>query len=112
MKPGKRRKFPSFVALDRQMLKSKEWREQLTRPERDLYVQLKAKYVGDNNGELCLHYSEIKDLMAPATICSAFKGLEVKGWIEKDHKIGGDFRFVVYYRLTGKYDQALTHYKI
>ncbi len=109
MKTGKRRKFPPFVALDRNMLKSVEWRKGLSSTEKVLYVHLKHKYVGINNGEICLHYSELKDMMAPATIWRAFKGLETKGWLERT-KHGGLYRFVNHYRLTGTYDKALVNF--
>ena len=111
MKPGKRRRFPSFVALGRQMLKSKEWRQELSYSEKILYIHLKYKYVGDNNGEIELHYSELEDFMSPATISKAFKGLLKKGWIEKT-KQGGLYRFRNFYKLTGKYDDALVNYKL
>jgi DNA-binding MarR family transcriptional regulator len=109
MKPNKRRRFPSFVALDRAMLKAKEWRLELSASEKLLYIYLKNKYVGINNGEIELHYSELADLMAPGTIARAFKGLEQKGWIEKT-KFGGLYRYVNRYRLTGKYDRTLVSY--
>ena len=111
MKPGKRKgnKLPPFVAVSRETMRSKEWREGLTSSEKILYLHLKYKYVGDNNGELCLHYSELKGLMSKGTAWRAFKGLEEKGWIEKT-KIGGLFRFINHYKLTGKYDNALVKY--
>lgn len=110
MKPGKRKKrFSSFVAIERATLKSKEWREGLTSSEKVLYIHLKSKYVGTNNGEIELHYSELKDMMAPQTISTAFKGLEEKGWVEKTRR-GGLYRYRNLYKLTGKYDQALVNY--
>ena len=109
MKPGKRKdRLPPFVALGRGMLKTIEWREGLTASEKVLYIHLKAKFVGINNGELCLHYSELKGLMAKGTACTAFKGLEEKGWIEKTRQ-GGLYRFTNLFRLTGKYDEALVN---
>jgi len=48
-------------------------------------------------------YLELKDIMAPATLSKALKGLIKKGWIEKT-KHGGLFRYFCLYRLTGKYD--------
>lgn len=111
MKSRRRSKLPPFVALGREMLKSKEWQEDLTMSEKILYVHLKNKYVGTNNGEICLHYSELKKIMAPATASKAFKGLEKKEWVEKT-KIGGMFRYVNHYKLTGKYDRALVNYSL
>lgn len=109
MKLGKRRKFPPFVAVARETLKSKEWREGLSSSEKVLYLHLKSKYVGTNNGEIELHYSELKNMMAPSTISHAFRGLEKKGWVEKTRH-GGLFRYRNLYKLTGKYDKALANY--
>lgn len=110
MKPGKRRtRLPSFVALTRETMRSDQWRKGLSSSEKVLYMHLKVKYVGYNNGEICLHYSELVGLMSKGTAWRAFKGLEEKGWIEKT-KIGGLFRFINHYKLTGKYDNALIKY--
>jgi len=109
MKPGKRRRFPPFVALSREMLRSIEWRTGLIPSEKILYIHLKSKFVGHNNGELYLHYSEMEDMMATGTIAQAFKGLIEKGWIAKEQHIGGKYRFQVKYRLTGKCDSALSN---
>ena len=103
MSRRRRRKLTPFVALDSQMLKSPEWRKGLTRSERDVYEQLKRKFVGYNNGDIELHYSELKDFLASATIAKALKGLEAKGWISRT-KYGGLYRYSNKYRLTGKHD--------
>ncbi len=103
MSRRKRILLANFVALDRRMLKSPEWRTGLTRSERDVYEQLKRKFVGHNNGDIELHYSELRDFMASATIAKALKGLEAKGWISRT-RYGGLYRFSNKYRLTGKYD--------
>lgn len=111
MKRGKkRRRFPSFVGLPREMLKSPEWRKGLSKSEKILYIHLKSKYVGHNNGEICLHYSEMKDMMSPGTISNAFKSLENKEWIERERTVGGKYRFTTYYRLTGKHDTAISKF--
>ena len=113
MKPRKRRdKLPPFVALTREMLKNPAWRSGLRSSAKVLYIHLKYKFVGYNNGEICLHYSEMRDFMAPATISSAFRELEEKEWIAKERSVGGQYRFTTYYRLTGKYDPAIFRYKL
>lgn len=105
MKPGKRsNKHPPFVGLPREMLKRPEWRSGLSHTGKVLYIHLKHKFVGYNNGEICLHYSELTDFMASGTISRAYKELEEKGWIVRERQVGGKYRFTVYYRLTGKYD--------
>ena len=112
MKPGKRRtELPPFVALSHQTLKSKEWREGLSSSAKVLYIHLKYKFVGDNNGELCLHYSELKGLMSKATAWRAFKELQDTGWIEKTRQ-GGLYRFINKFTLTGKHDNALIKYSL
>lgn len=103
---AKRNKLPPFVALGRQTLKTAEWRTGLTSSEKIVYIYLKYKYVGHNNGQIYLHYSELRDMMAPGTISKAFKGLVNKGWVERT-KLGGMYRFQHEYRLTGKYDETL-----
>ncbi len=95
---------PGFVALPREMLKSKEWRQELCPSARDLYVQIKRKYDGSNNGEIRLYYSELSDFMAHGTIAKGFKDLEAKGWIERTKIGSGKYRWVYDIKLTGKYD--------
>jgi len=113
MKPGKRSKrLPPFVALPREMLKSPAWRSGLRSSAKILYIHIKHKYVGYNNGEICLHYNELRDFMAPGTISRAFKELEEKGWIDREDQVGGKYRFTVFYKLTGKYDSAIGQYKL
>ena len=105
MKPGKRKKrHASFVGLSRKTLKSKEWRTGLSSSAKVLYLHLKYKFVGYNNGNIMLHYSEI-DFMAPATASRAFKELGAKGWIIKT-RFGGLYRYSTKFELTGKYDDA------
>jgi hypothetical protein len=108
MRSRKKAKLPPFVALSRAMLKNPEWRK-LSPAAMIVYVYLKNKYVGTNNGEIELHYSEIRDIFAPATISKALKQLKASGWIDGT-KIGGLYRYSNHYRLTGKHDTALVNY--
>ncbi len=108
MKKRKKR-FPSFVAIARATLLDPNWRK-LGPSSKVLYLHLKSKFVGHNNGELCLRYCELKDFMSPPTISDAFKELVEVGWITKDHIVGGKHRFTVYYALTGKYDETISRY--
>ena len=66
----RREKIPkSFVMLPRMTLNREHWRE-LSPSVKILYVHLKAKYNGQNNGQIRLHYSElvgIKGLSSPST---------------------------------------------
>lgn len=106
-KKGKR--FNSFVAIPRKTLRSNEWGE-LTPAAKLLYIHLKSKYNGSNNGSIRLYYSElkgIKGISSSSTISKARKELEDKGWIKRE-KLGGLYRYYNEYKLTGKYDDCLT----
>jgi len=94
------------------MLKNPAWRSGLSSSAKVLYIHLKYKFVGYNNGEICLHYSELEDLMASATISRAFRELEAKDWIIRERQAGGQYRFTVYYRLSGKHDNAIRRFNL
>jgi len=98
----KRKSYRPFVMLENATLNSQEWK-QLTHSEMVAYVYIKKNFNGGNNGEIPLKYSELKGVMAPATISKALKGLVTKGWIEVTRH-GGLYRYFCKYRLTGKYD--------
>ncbi len=103
----KRAKLPPFVALSREMLRSKEWREGLSSSAKVLYIHIKHKYVGSNNGLIRLYYSEMRDVMADGTITQAFEDLERGGWIERIKVGHGKYRWVYDIKLTGKYDRII-----
>ena len=98
-----------FVPLGKNMIfNCQEWRE-LNPAARDVYIMLKAKFNGKNNGDLQLYYSElqkVRGLRNAQTISRAFKELENSGWIERT-EAGGLFRKASKYRLTGKFDVHL-----
>ncbi len=98
----KKNKHRRFVLLERQTLLSIQWKE-LTHTEMLAYVYIKNNFNGGNNGKIPLKYSELKDVMAPATLSKALKGLQAKGWIEKT-QYGGMFRYYCLYKLTGNFD--------
>jgi DNA-binding MarR family transcriptional regulator len=102
----KKRFSKPFVMLEKETLRSKEWKE-LSPAEKLIYIKIKANYNGLNNGQIPFKYSEIegeKGFKSSATISKTLKGLESKGWIEKT-KHGGLYRFYCLYRLTGKFDR-------
>jgi hypothetical protein len=110
VKKGKRDSYTQpFVMLGKRLwLKSPEWRG-LSPQARDVYAMLKSKYNGHNNGEIRLHYSEIRGvsgLKCNKSISKAFRELEAKTWIERT-KIGGMYRYHNLYKLTGKFDEHL-----
>lgn len=96
-------KGPPFVMLERVTLNSPECKA-LTSAEFRVYTYIKKNYNGSNNGAIPFKYAELKGVMAPATISSALKGLEAKGWIKKT-QYGGLHRYYCLYRLTCKYDR-------
>jgi len=97
------RKGPPFVMLEHCTLDSQEWQD-LSHSEMLVYIYIKRNYNGSNNGEVPLTYSKLKKVFAPATLSSALKGLEAKGWIEKTRH-GGLYRYYNLYKLTGKFDR-------
>jgi len=110
MKKGRRdRSCPPFVALSKDLLLKRHEFWDLSPAARDLYLLLKSRYTGANNGTIRLYYSEIKKLKISGlrgdkVISRAFFELEAEGWILRT-KIGGLHRFINEYRLSGKHDQ-------
>jgi hypothetical protein len=109
-KGHKKVKFTNFLMLGRDMvLHCDEWK-QLSPRAIKLYLCIKAKHNGRNNGDICLHYSEletVKGLSSPSTVSKAFRELEKKGWIERIG-LGGLYRIPNKYGLTGKYDDYIS----
>ena len=66
----KKNKHRRFVLIERQTLMSPQWRE-LSHAEMIAYIYIKNNYNGGNNGEIPLKYSELKSVMAPATLSKA-----------------------------------------
>lgn len=99
----------SFVMIPRGMLfNCKEWKE-LSAPAKLLYIMIKARYNGSNNGDISLPYSALKDyrgISSSATISKASSELQKAKFIER-RQIGGLFRRQNYYKLTGRFDDHL-----
>jgi len=90
------------------LFKSDEWK-QLSPRAKILYLYIKAKYNGTNNGHIRLYYSELKKIRGFKSyfvISAAFKELEGKEWINRT-QLGGLYRHFNEYRLTGKYDSMI-----
>jgi len=102
----KRKRFENFIMLGRDMLlHCEEWKK-LSPAAKLVYICLKAKHNGRNNGKICLYYSELETLRglgSPSTVSRAFKELEKGGWIRRT-RFGGIYRIPNLYELTGKYD--------
>jgi hypothetical protein len=102
------KRFNNFIMVPRKILKLEEWKS-LSPSSKILYIHLKAKYNGANNGSIYLHYSElkgIKGLSSHSTISKAFKELLNKEWIKKT-KHGGLYRFSNEYELSGRFDDYI-----
>ena len=98
----------SFVMIPRKTLRNKEWKD-LTPGAKILYIHIKSKYNGRNNGKIRLYYSELRDikgLSSDSTINKKFRELENKEWIKRT-KLGGCYRYYNEYELTGKHDNYL-----
>ena len=109
MSRRRKKSCPPFVMIEKQTLKSPEWKGLLP-SEQGIYIFIKSKYNGSNNGDICFHYSELTDQYSSATIAKVLGGpktgdgsLIKKGWLKKK-MAGGRWRYQCFYELTGKYD--------
>ena len=77
MKPGKRRRYPSFIALSRTMLNSAEWR-QLSPKAKIAYIHIKHRFNGSNNESIqgTINYESFK-------VFKNWKDGQVE-WVEED----------------------------
>jgi hypothetical protein len=109
LKKGRHDHHSSFVRLGRDLIfRSEEWKR-LSPRAKVLYVTLKAKYNGANNGEIRLCYSELSDhsgFRSRKSISTAITELEREGWISRT-KRGGLHRYENRFGLTGKFDVLL-----
>ncbi|NRP19899.1 hypothetical protein LPJGGPFB_03157 [Ensifer adhaerens] len=71
------------VRLPEWLLASAAWRS-LSVYSKLLYIEIKRRYNGNNNGDISLSHREAQDLMGCSNkpIPAAFKELEVKGFIK------------------------------
>ncbi|MFA5041430.1 MAG: hypothetical protein WC464_07340 [Bdellovibrionales bacterium] len=71
-----------FIALPYNMVKSDAWRS-LSGSALKTLIELKSRFNGRNNGQLCLSYADAsqKLRLGHATIGKAFKELQAKGFL-------------------------------
>lgn len=93
----KKNKFPPFVPIFREMLKSPAW-EKIGNPSRVAYIHLKDKCVSRDPGEITLSYHEMERIMERRTFARALHELENFGFIDRIQR-GGLFRRRNYFRL-------------
>ena len=89
------------------MLKSPEWRK-LSSSAKVVWVYMRAKFNTKTFSEITLTYSEMADLMAPATLKRSFKELIDCGFIVKT-KQGGLMGESNHYQFNGQFKHF--HYK-
>jgi hypothetical protein len=95
------------VALYKDLLSSQEWRS-LSSSAKVVYVYMRGKFNTKTLSEVSLAYSEMADMMSPATLSKSFKELQEFGFIKKE-KNGGLFGGVTTYTFNGKFSDF--HYK-
>jgi hypothetical protein len=81
---GRRKGGGQFVPISYPMARSDAWRS-LSGPAAKVYVELRSRFNGYNNGRLSLSFAEAADLLAvgKSTVGRAFEELEEKGFVEK-----------------------------
>ena len=109
MSTKKKNKNQSFLQVPRAFIhgRCEEWK-MLSGRAKLLYVYLKGCYNGSNNGEIHLHYSQLKGhrgISSSSAIADSIRELVKGGWIERA-KRGGLYRYNTLYRLTWKYDRC------
>jgi len=100
-----RSKGLQHIGIERRTLKENHWRG-LSGPAKILYIHLKGRYNGANNGEIRLPYSAMRDVKGCSTnktIARASKELQKKRWIKIEER-GGLYRHNNFYKLTFKHD--------
>ncbi|MHA6289136.1 DeoR family transcriptional regulator [Maricaulis sp. CAU 1757] len=81
---GRRVKGGQFVPLSYPMAHSDAWRS-LGGASAKVYVELRSRFNGGNNGDLSLSYGEAADLLGlgKSTVRRAFEELQAKGFVVK-----------------------------
>lgn len=96
-----------FVGIERKTINNcPEW-DGLTAAAKILYLHIKGRFNGSNNGEIKLTYKDMKGVKGCCSndsISKASKELEEKKWIKRTQK-GGLFRYKTLYGLTFEYDR-------
>lgn len=100
------RDSPPFARLEKDMLLNCSGWKDLSSSAKLLYMYIKAKYNGSNNGEIKLSYSElsgVKGISSSKTISKAQLELTTKEWIQIT-TLGGMYRHSNLYKLTWRFD--------
>lgn len=79
---GKRKpKYPPFIMLQKEMVKSKAW-EELSNSSMRAYIQLRLKDNGKNRDNLSLTYEEAKKFASSRTLKKNFDELVEHGFLD------------------------------
>jgi hypothetical protein len=97
----KSKKSRNFAMIHKKTVESNEWKD-LSSSAKLIYIYLKVKYNGHNNGKISFKYHVSE--FSSSTTSRSLKELISKGWISKT-KHGGLYRYYCLYKLTGAYDE-------
>ena len=101
------RDSPPFIRCEKDMLFNCSGWKELSPSAKLLYIYIKSRYNGSNNGKIKLPYSElsgIKGISSSKTISNAQLELKQKGWISISQH-GGMYRYFNLYKLTWRFDR-------
>ncbi len=97
----------SHVGIERRTINNDDHWRNLSAAAKILYLHIKGRYNGRNNGEIQLTYKDMKGVKgcsSPDSYSRASAELEEKGWVKRTSR-GGLFRYKTKYELTFKYDR-------
>ena len=77
----KKNRYSSFVMLTNELINSKAWKE-LSCYARAVYIEIKHKYNGKNDGNLSYTYREASEIMHTDTFTKALRELVNNGLID------------------------------
>jgi len=100
------RDSPPFARFEKDMLLNCSGWKDLSSSAKLLYMYIKSKYNGSNNGKIKLPYAElsgVKGISSSRTISKAQLELTTKGWIQIT-QYGGMYRYSNLYKLTWRFD--------
>jgi len=100
-------KGAAHVGISRKTINGCPEFDELSGTAKILYLKIKARFNGVNNGHIKLTYADMKNCrgcLGSATLSRAANELESKGWILRPQR-GALFRYKTLYGLTFKYDQ-------
>ncbi|KQZ29149.1 hypothetical protein ASD50_18330 [Mesorhizobium sp. Root552] len=100
-KKGRSRGGPAFVQLFHWVRQTDAWRS-LSPWTRLLYIEIRARYAGSNNGDIPMSYREAAEILGCSNgpVIAAFRELQDRGFIVLVHK--GSFNWKVRFHGVGR----------